>query len=707
MNKQTTIKITLRSDLCVGSGYSYAGVIDSDVTADNYGIPYIPARRLKGCMKEAAEMINTILQEDTIQELFGNRGQKAPGKLVLENARINHYEEITNALRSNKYSKEAILQQFTTVRAQTKIDESGIAEDNSLRFMRVVSETSPLTRKGQLENLTFYATVTYPEEYENDLVMILQATRSIGMNRNRGLGSVTCELDVSSAKTMDEFNGVIHDSNEPIEIHYSLLNEEPLMISLGSDNVSETYIPGRMILGALAAKYLSIKGHTADDTAFRDLFLNGEKTQFLNVYISNGDTRCIPVPGYVNSLKKSKNLVNFERIYEAPSLEKGNTDDEIKEYGVAGGNQPKKLLDQYCAIDKDSHNVSIKEVGRQLTYHHRHKHGKDEVQLYSHLEIAEGQKFVGVIRTTAAYKDLITQLLSQGLRIGKSRSAQYGKCQVVVNNCEEIKPDTIEVKSGEDILVSFSAPSLFVENGKEVACYEEVYTLVAKALGIEDKVGPTRREEDGINPFGIIDTKLIYGYQSIWNLRRTPSVAVTEGSVLVYRMKEDASIDRNIMVGNRHLEGYGEIHVERMNDFGYRLEKNSNPNSDNNEVTTSKEVEALIARIDYKKNIEDKMEFIRSDETQKYLRNITSSALGRITLMLREALESSDNPQEQYEDYLKRINSIKTDNVQKIGKTYAEKCNPNNLGDLASEWGLIALEGLTCQKYRKKQEGKE
>ena len=35
------LRITLKSDLCVGSGYSYAGIIDSDVSYDECGLPYM------------------------------------------------------------------------------------------------------------------------------------------------------------------------------------------------------------------------------------------------------------------------------------------------------------------------------------------------------------------------------------------------------------------------------------------------------------------------------------------------------------------------------------------------------------------------------------------------------------------------------------------------------------------------------------------
>ena len=35
------LKIQLMSDMCAGSGYSYGGVIDSDIAYDEYGLPQI------------------------------------------------------------------------------------------------------------------------------------------------------------------------------------------------------------------------------------------------------------------------------------------------------------------------------------------------------------------------------------------------------------------------------------------------------------------------------------------------------------------------------------------------------------------------------------------------------------------------------------------------------------------------------------------
>lgn len=813
--KKAKIKITLMSDLCVGSGYSYAGVIDSDVTADSYGFPYIPARRLKGCMREAAEMISAVLKEETgsatdtaaqqdgsgrkgeevIKELFGGRGQKEPGKLHIENAYIEGYEKFIEEAKDpkfrKKYSKEEILQQFTSVRAQTRIvsvfdknDEKagvGTAAENTLRFIRVVNRISPFDNT---KALTFSAQVVYPKGYEKALENILKATRALGMNRNRGLGNILCELSEKTEE--DDMASQVaagteaNKEAERVEIKYTLINKEPLMISQGSDNVSETYVPGRMILGALAAKYLAGKNsggeqRCAEDSAFRDLFLDGSKTQFLNAYITENDgKRCIPVPAYINKLKKSKKLVNYERINEA---------EQAGEYDVRYGNQPEKLTGKYCTIDTTSRKVELKEVERQLTYHHRHKHGDDEVQLYSHLEITEGQRFAGIIRTTAEHEKLVKELLKSGIRLGKSRNAQYGKCEVTIN--EGQRDNSTESTSSQNdnlleadsfVMISLSSPAVFMTDGRETVDYKEVYEKIAEDLKIKEYIDPDltvkkdgkaggdkeslsegeaadkersgEKDSDAPRYFGIIDTKLLFGYQSVWNLRRTPVPAVSEGSVFVYHIKdnvkESVEINCDTMVGERNLEGYGEINAILMEKLPFKIEKDEaqqdnsnaaavNANANNFDAgniapQTNGSAEAentglniqneslkkLTGKIDLQREIDKKIRDMRKDDVQKYLKSLSASALGRVTLMLKEALNSDDNPINQYNNFKERIESIKTVEHREKAKEFAGKCkgsllggSSNNAEELKKHWGEIALDALTYQKYLKKQKGED
>ena len=140
--------ITLKSELCLGSGYSYAGIIDSDICYDAYGIPYIAAKRIKGCLREAAEMIGFSKKER--DQIFGRRGEDGGNSIYIENGYIEDYAHILSDCQTlegdqRQYiTTQGILAQFTTVKAQTKINDYGAAEDNSLRFTRIVNHYSPL-----------------------------------------------------------------------------------------------------------------------------------------------------------------------------------------------------------------------------------------------------------------------------------------------------------------------------------------------------------------------------------------------------------------------------------------------------------------------------------------------------------------------------------------------------------------------------------
>lgn len=722
MSRTARIKIELRSDLCVGSGYSYAGVIDSDVVADPYGFPYIPARRLKGCMREAAVMIEELLEGDnTIDTFFGTWGDSEPGRLVIENAYLDGYAALIEGARAlaasvkdepipeerNRYSRDAILQQFTNVRAQTMIKDDGTVKDNTLRFIRVVNQTSPLTdeqdaQSDQPQNLAFYANVTYPDgdKYEQDLRNIVQATRSLGMDRNRGLGHVWCTWEPIQEQTPDESLIQVESINDgQVAIHYTFLNTSPLMISQSGVDTSENYIPGRVILGALAANYLA-EGHKADDPEFRDLFLDGSKTQYLNAYITDADgQRCIPVPDYIRRLKKTRKVVNYIQIAAA---------DQCKDtqYNPSNGNQPKSLSGQYCTMDSE-HKIRLTETERQLVYHHRHQRGKRvETQLYAHLEIQEGQRFAGVIHTQAQYKDVILHLLAQGLRLGKSKSAQYGGCVMAEDHqMPQTSVHKESYKSGDVLLVSLSAPAVFLTaDGQETVQLQDVYNQVAQRLGIDQSIDKEYIHAADGQPFSMISTRLIYGYQAKWNQRRPTVAAIAEGSVLVYRLTQEVSqIDSTRMVGVMNLEGYGEIHLERLRDMPYQLE--TRPNHAPYNATYIDTILRMQQRIDLHRQLDAYLEEIRGDEAQQIL-HISASELGRVTLMLQDALNSSLDYRKQYEDFSIRVMRIRDDRTEKAASQYVrEYCDPDRLQPaLAPYWGKIAMEGLICRKYDLKKE---
>lgn len=390
------LTITLCSDLCAGSGYAYAGVIDSDICYDDFGLPYIPAKRLKGCMRESAQSIlyDFISQED-VDKLFGAAGEKSCGLLAINNARITNYDKIVEELKALKKngsevvaysSQQEILNQFTQIKAQTSIDENGVADDNTLRYTRVVKQYSPITNKP----LVFETEITLMQattDLEEILKKIALATRNIGMHRNRGMGSVTCklvfdkEIEENTIKSSAIENKKTQEESQWVVLSYQLKNSQPLMLGSNDDQASETCIRGQRVLGVLAGTYLASKETSAQDQTFVDLFLAGQAI-FTNLVPYKNGQAYYPAPLFLNQLKKTKKIVNTQFSY---------TGDANEEYDPSNGNQPKKLKGKYVFFD-DKNRADIAEVEQTMIYHHSHyKKNADGVEgiLYTQSAVQE------------------------------------------------------------------------------------------------------------------------------------------------------------------------------------------------------------------------------------------------------------------------------------------------------------------------------
>lgn len=152
------ISIKLLSDLCCYSGEVYNTTVDTDVVYDDYGLPYIPAKRLKGCIREAALELYEMGLLPHYNAIFGKEGSDASA-FTISNAKLKDYEKIVNGLNQFKdadyVNQQKVLSLYTYLRTQTAVDtNTGTAIENSLRTLRVL-------KKG----LIFYADVDLKNIY--------------------------------------------------------------------------------------------------------------------------------------------------------------------------------------------------------------------------------------------------------------------------------------------------------------------------------------------------------------------------------------------------------------------------------------------------------------------------------------------------------------------------------------------------------------
>lgn len=194
-----TYKFTVKllSDTLIGSGQGFGVLIDSDVVFDDSGIPYIPARRIKGLLRESAEELNnTALYKNSldINSIFGISGGDQTISFFSD-LKIEGSDKLTPWLNyiykshlNSFINAESVREYYTKTRTQTAIEdrkddaEFGTAKKNSLRTVRVLNKGLKFTGKIQTD---------YDKEF---LINTAKNLKWLGTKRNRGFGNVKCEI---------------------------------------------------------------------------------------------------------------------------------------------------------------------------------------------------------------------------------------------------------------------------------------------------------------------------------------------------------------------------------------------------------------------------------------------------------------------------------------------------------------------------------
>ena len=120
------LQISLKSDTLIGSGEGFGSIIDTDVVFDSLGLPFIPGRRLKGCMRESANQVCHMLscrnhqprpeqnlrdgrpeEYSLVVDLFGKPGARTPARLQFFNYKLEDPEENQSCLQELNRSSPA------------------------------------------------------------------------------------------------------------------------------------------------------------------------------------------------------------------------------------------------------------------------------------------------------------------------------------------------------------------------------------------------------------------------------------------------------------------------------------------------------------------------------------------------------------------------------------------------------------------------
>lgn len=610
------IKITLCSDLCAASGQGISGGADTDVCCDEYGLPYIPARRLKGCLLEAARYIDVTPEVE--QKLFGTKGAGfgGGGALFISNALIENYSDTVEAMKSIEWNimPTQVAEFFTYTRAQTAI-KNDVAKDESLRFTKVVKQHSPITQK----SLTFYADCECGE-YEKELTEICQALRNIGLMRTRGLGAVRSELISDNSIKSNVCQGNTHDNTNQYEISCMLRLKDSLILSGASNDKTLTYIPGTSVLGSLARTYLKTKN---PDYKFEELFLKNNII-FSNFYIN----KSFVAPLFIGKIKSADNQDG--RLVSLLDSHEGTV---------------KPLKDSY--VDEGFQRVIVQ---TEMVYHH--SRGNEEL-LYTQSCIKPNQYFSGKIICSGHYvKNILYLLNQQDLRFGRSKTAQYSKCELISACAVKKTSETIQILPSSKVVVALESDVLLRDGyGNDSTSMQALIFEIKKVLHMPDNIK--------IGEQTSLQYKTVTGYNAIWNLRKPAVRAIAKGSVLIFDVPSQTECPRRLWIGEKNAEGFGEIHVYLKDEIELSETSEAFPWE---KACNSATCEALTELAEEAKSVEairmSAIAFAKANSAHFSKSKLNAAFVGRVSRMIEQSYD--------YQDLFKRVKSVKDEGKQKL-----------------------------------------
>lgn len=659
------LEIRLRSDLCAGNGESVGNSIDTDVCMDAVGLPYIPSRRIKGCLRQAAcdlqKMGYPEASQKNIDSLFGDAfGQE--GCFFIENAVIEGAASIRKYLQSEVPSvvkaaahSSNIERLFTTVRGQTRL-EDGVKVDNSLRFTRVISHYDPLEPEEKKE-MCFQA--PFFLETDNSALIDLfdaccKATRHIGTNRNRGLGNVRISIcgkkeDKQNKQNNKLLKQEIQDvENKNIEHHTNLeeYNSDQCVISYtitldspvtlpGCDELN-TAIPARSVIGCMAGNYL--KAGNASDETFNNLFLNGTVRWSALTPVIEGAISD-PVPMMLVKLKNNENRKINHLVEETDNWK--TMKPKTMDGSFAAVVEKKETREQvYFVAEPEIHTVYHNSINRKAA-----DFAEDsQNSLYMQDSIDAGMIYGGTVTCPKYMENLITLCLkTASLRFGRSRSAQYAACSLKeIVKVEKKTQNTVKTQKEEVVYVILKSDLIYSKNGAYTTDSGDIRSAIADKLALSSD-----------HPEHCIDYcryHTIGGYQSVWQLQKPQIPAVKAGSIYCFKSNGE-TLPEEIIIGGFSQEGMGVCRIttreKLMNITKVRAGEIDRVEADNKQDRKDKIYTELLVLTGI-----ETMQRYALDHLDEMPANLP---IARLRLMLSEA--------DSYENLQKLINGMKESDV--------------------------------------------
>lgn len=207
--EEIKLHVILESAACFSKGEGTAGEVDIEIQYDEYGMPYLNGKALKGLLhEEAAELVFALREagskvnwEQISGKIFGEPGSTSEkqGTVVFGDLRMpsDFRKKVISEINRGNTNAYEVLRLLTNTRTQTSVDDSGAPKPETLRTLRIIPRQTP-----------FEASILFEELQEQERVFLygcLMALRRAGSNKSRGLGKMKITLEPPQELTEEDF----------------------------------------------------------------------------------------------------------------------------------------------------------------------------------------------------------------------------------------------------------------------------------------------------------------------------------------------------------------------------------------------------------------------------------------------------------------------------------------------------------------------
>lgn len=517
-------------------------LIDADVIYHPSGFPFIPARRVKGLLRESMEEVlemhgkNNEEIKGTLISVFGTGGSQVnEGKLVIDNLYIVSWEAVLTEIKQHRhpaFQPDLIKSFFTSEIQQTAIGEDEVAKDKSLRNYRVINPGH-----------SFEAVITALEALTSDewdyLQKAVRNLRYAGTRRNRGFGKIACSIEADNTALSPNQPESSQTVNEHLSVSITTLSPVVLAQQLGEQNTVYTlrHISGSHIRGFLAEAFIRTQGLDRNnahlDPDFYNIFLSG-KVRFGALTMGQGKM----IPQHIQTIKGDASK---------PPISVFSNNSEVTRPISRLGKVVNGVVDTNGFNPKTTlffHNSRInRAAGRSK---------EDEGAIFYYESIDENQTFHGEITGDTTSLNRLLKVFPAKLsgRIGRSKSAQYGKVEVVFGATPDSVAGQKTFKTGQQYILTVESPLVLLnENGLPKPDADLLKDYLETILGAKTVI---KRAETNITP--------IEQYNTSWESKSGKVQAFREGSSFLIELQKDVTISQPIeYLGEWNEQGFGKV----------------------------------------------------------------------------------------------------------------------------------------------------